>query len=141
MTRHRDSGACLCALTASPVLVGCPSCGACAVVVGDRLVCAACAHARPYRRVWCWDAAAVVPDLWLTTSCAGRTLWALNGVHLDLLQSYVGAALREDPLPSSVRRMTVLAKLPAWLKAAKHRDEVLRGLHRLRSAVPGGARH
>ncbi|MFD4671715.1 hypothetical protein ACFWNN_18410 [Lentzea sp. NPDC058450] len=81
-----------------------------------------------------------MPDLWLTTPCAGRTLWALNVAHLDLLESYVGAALREDPPASSVRRMTVLAKLPAWLKSAKHRDEVLRGLRRLRATVPDGAR-
>ncbi|GLY54020.1 hypothetical protein Lesp01_76760 [Lentzea sp. NBRC 102530] len=74
-------------------------------------------------------------DLWLQAPCAGHTLWALNGAHLDLLESYVGAALREDPDPSSVRRMTILAKLPAWLKSAKHRDEVLRTIRRLRSTA------
>jgi hypothetical protein len=140
MTRHRDSGACLCELAADPVLVACPSCAAQAVVADSRLVCPACAHVRPYKRVWCWDNSRFVPDLWLATPCAGHTLWALNGSHLDLLESYVGAALREDPHPSSVRRMTILAKLPAWLKSAKHRDEVLRAIRRLRATAPDAPR-
>jgi hypothetical protein len=135
MTRHRDSGACLCELAAGAVLVTCPSCAAQAVVTSDRLVCPACAHVEPYKRVWCWETSRFVSDLWLTTPCAGHTLWALNTEHLDLLESYVGATLREDPHLSSVRRMTVLAKLPAWLKSAKHRDEVLRGVRRLRSTT------
>ncbi|MGW6445920.1 TFIIB-type zinc ribbon-containing protein [Lentzea sp. NPDC055074] len=135
MTRHRDSGDCLCALATTPVLVRCPSCTAQALATNDRLICPTCAHARPYKRVWCWDARAVVPDLWLTTPCAGHTLWALNTAHLDLLESYVTATLREDPDPSSVRRMTILAKLPAWLKSAKHRDEVLRAVRRLRESA------
>jgi hypothetical protein len=135
MTRHRDSGACLCDLATTPVLVTCPSCGARAVATSDRLVCSTCAHARPYKRVWCWETSRFVADLWLTTPCAGHTLWALNAQHLDLLESYVGATLREDAYPSSVRRMTILAKLPAWLKSAKHRNEVLRGIGRLRSTT------
>ncbi|GGM79811.1 hypothetical protein GCM10011609_14510 [Lentzea pudingi] len=133
MTRHRDSGACLCTLATTPVLVACPSCAAQAVATADRLVCPTCAHTRPYNRVWCWDATSYVPDLWLTTPCADHTLWALNTAHLDVLESYVSATLREDPDPSSVRRMTILAKLPAWLKSAKHRDEVLRAIRRLRT--------
>jgi hypothetical protein len=32
--------------------------------------------------------------------------------------------------------MTMLARLPSWLIAAKHRAEVLRGLSRLRERVP-----
>lgn len=135
MTRHRDSGDCLCVLATTPVLVTCPSCAAQALVTNDRLVCPTCAHIRPYKRVWCWDIRAVVPDLWLQTPCAGHTLWALNVQHLDLLESYVSAKLREDPPQSSVRRMTILAKLPAWLKSAKHRDEALRAITRLRTTT------
>lgn len=140
MTRHRDSGDCLCDLAAHPVLVVCPACTAQAVVVSGRLVCTDCAHVRPYERIWCWDDSRFVPDLWLRTSCAGHTLWALNTQHLDLLESYVTATLREDPPSTSVRRMTVLAKLPAWLKSAKHRDEVLRAVRRLRATAPGAPR-
>ncbi|MFI6096682.1 TFIIB-type zinc ribbon-containing protein [Lentzea sp. NPDC051213] len=140
MTRHRDSGDCLCEVAAHPVLVVCPACSAQAVVASGRLTCTACAHVRPYKRTWCWDDQRFVPDLWLRTPCAGHTLWALNGEHLDLLESYVGATLREDPSVSSVRRMTILAKLPVWLKSAKHRDEVLRGIRRLRDSGPGAPR-
>jgi hypothetical protein len=137
MTRHRDSGDCLCALAAQPVLAVCPSCTAQALITSGRLVCPTCAHTRPYSRTWCWDDQRFVPDLWLRTPCAGHTLWALNTTHLDLLESYVTATLREDPPTSSPRRMTVLAKLPAWLKSAGHRDEVKRALRRLRATAPG----
>ncbi|MEV6241137.1 TFIIB-type zinc ribbon-containing protein [Lentzea sp. NPDC051838] len=137
MTRHRDSGACLCELATHPVLVKCPSCTAQAVVTSARLVCPACAHTHAYQRTWCWDDQRFVPDLWLQTPCAGHTLWALNPEHLDLLESYVSATLREDPLPTVVRRMTTLSKLPAWLKSAKNRDEVLRAIRRLRATVRG----
>ncbi|MGW4208691.1 TFIIB-type zinc ribbon-containing protein [Lentzea sp. NPDC004789] len=141
MTRHRDSGDCLCALAAHPVLVTCPGCSGQAVVTSKRLVCPSCAHTRPYHRTFCGEPHRdFVPGLWLQTPCAGHTLWALNAEHLDLLESYVTAKLREDPLPTSVRRMTVLAKLPAWLKSAEHRDEVLRAIRRLRATVPGAPR-
>lgn len=72
--------------------------------------------------------------LWLTVQCCGgKTLWALNRTHLDLLQEYVGARLRErGPQPGG---MTLVARLPNWLKAAGNRDEVLRAISRLRASV------
>jgi hypothetical protein len=34
--------------------------------------------------------------------------------------------------------MTLVARLPAWLKSAKNRDEVLRAINRLRSSLTAG---
>jgi predicted RNA-binding Zn-ribbon protein involved in translation (DUF1610 family) len=70
--------------------------------------------------------------LWLRTECCGgNLLWANNEAHLDYLAAYVGARLRERrPFPTPLS-----AKLPKWLKSAKHRDEVLRHIDRLRSTL------
>jgi hypothetical protein len=63
------------------------------------------------------------------------SLAAIGDGHLALLESYVAAGLRERCLPTP--KKTVLDRLPAWLKSAKNRDEVLRVLAWLRAS--GGA--
>ena len=55
-----------------------------------------------------------------------------------LLHGYVSAKLRERGDPGD--RMTLIARLPAWLKSAKHRDEVLRVLARLHDPEPSTGR-
>jgi hypothetical protein len=70
--------------------------------------------------------------LWLRTECCGgHLLWANNEAHLDYLESYIGATLRERPVgPSGLAWY-----LPAWMKQAKRRDEVLRALGHLRASL------
>jgi hypothetical protein len=69
--------------------------------------------------------------LWLATACRGHVLWAYNAKHLDLLESYVSARLRErGPIPGS---MSLVERLPAWIKVSGHRRDVLRGIRRLRA--------
>jgi hypothetical protein len=71
--------------------------------------------------------------LWLHTECCGgHTLWAYNGEHLDFLANFIAASLRERPI--SPRTLTW--SLPAWMKDAKHRDEVARQIARLRERLP-----
>lgn len=71
--------------------------------------------------------------LWLTISCCGgQMLWAHNEQHLNYLEQYIGAELRERPPPPS----RLAWALPAWMKEAKHRQEVLRSLQRLRVRLP-----
>ncbi|GAA0800450.1 hypothetical protein [Spirilliplanes yamanashiensis] len=119
-----------------PVDVVCPACSGHATVRpwpdgGRRLSCRACAHVR--------DLPAGAPPccravrLWLVTRCRGGELWALNERHLDLLERYVGAGLRERTAPG----MSLVARLPAWIKAGRHRGDVLRGIARLRSMLDG----
>jgi len=74
-----------------------------------------------------------VPLLLQAACCGGHTLWAFNETHLDLLEGYVAARLRERRAhPAS---MSVLARLPAWMKSAKHREDVLRAIRRLRGSL------
>ncbi|MGQ0841287.1 TFIIB-type zinc ribbon-containing protein [Actinokineospora sp.] len=147
---------------ADEVLVHCPRCDACAKVVARpadppsrsgffgrrRLSCAACGHVtdevageRKSRYGHEWVGTVRDPyfqcRLWLQADCCGQVLWAFNLRHLDYLRSYVAADLRERSHPRTGwhRRMTMVAKLPAWLKSAKNRSEVLRGLDRLRATT------
>lgn len=155
--RHHDYGMWLVRFT-DHVLVVCPKCGGRALVVlrpglgtprySSSLLC------RP-RRLSCaqcgatadWTAeergralVGVVPGgtedpffrrpLWLQTRCAGQILWAYNEEHIDALAAFVGARLR---VRHASPTLGMFARLPAWMKSAAHREEVLAGLGTLRS--------
>ncbi len=76
--------------------------------------------------------------VWLSTSCGRETLWAYNEEHLDYLESYVSATLREraPASPESatrVRNASLASRLPSWLTAAKNREKVLAAIGKLRT--------
>jgi hypothetical protein len=143
--RHRDPGDGRCSFT-DDVLVVCPRCAGCAHLFAPpscigptaRLVCTNCGHATARHRhadVCRYTAVEPRVELWLRIPCAGRVLWAFNPAHIAALDSHIGARLREDAAQPGLN-MTMLARLPSWMTAAKHRTEVLRGLSRLRERVP-----
>jgi len=67
--------------------------------------------------------------LYLTAQVGGETLWVDNLAHLDALEHYLGAKLRErGPVPG----LTMMARLPAWMKSATMRPKILRSLGHLR---------
>lgn len=74
--------------------------------------------------------------LWLATDCLGHVLWAYNVEHLDLLEAYVSARLRERSTLTGP--MSLVEQLPAWIKDGKHRSDVLSGIRRLRTMAAQG---
>lgn len=140
-------------------LVRCPRCDKCAEVVlkdndpasqegkptsGDsylfaprRLVCNHCGYVAE------WQGNKVVSNdsndwyfrqpLWLQISCCGELLWALNEDHLDFLEEYIGASLRES------YRGTMASRLPDWMKSAKNREDVLKCIGKLRATLPASS--
>lgn len=71
--------------------------------------------------------------LWLQTGCCGRTLWAYNQRHLDFLEDFVQADLREQPRgPHGWSNRSLRSRLPRWIAAARHRPELLQAIQRLR---------
>lgn len=75
--------------------------------------------------------------LWLSVSCAGDTLWALNREHLALVKRFVGATLRERARDTEFgwQNQSLLNRLPKWIQSAKHRDEILRGIRKLEAKL------
>ena len=111
-------------------LVVCPGCGRCARLqcwVGrpDVLTCTHCGFAREQKEPC---------ELWLRVACCGHTLWARSARHLEFLESYVAATLRERLLNNWPDR-EYLAMLPKWLCLAKNRAAVLRGFAVLRKRL------
>ncbi|MFJ8658476.1 hypothetical protein [Streptomyces sp. NPDC093795] len=75
--------------------------------------------------------------LWLQAETRHGWLWAYNPERLDLIKRYVQAALRERA-PSDAeahKKMTLVARLPDWIKSAKNRAEVLQAIERIRASL------
>ena len=146
-------------------LVECPRCRRCAHVrdrgaeaTGGRiaLACAACGHSAVWRsdgsgaRITSVSTAWFAPGrvgvgatvdwyfhlpLWLQAPCCGETLWAYNARHLDFLERFVAAALRERA-PDARHGWSnrgLASRLPRWMQQAGHRAAVLDGIARLRA--------
>ncbi|MEZ0163141.1 TFIIB-type zinc ribbon-containing protein [Kineococcus sp. LSe6-4] len=130
-----------------PVLVVCPRCSKQATVTKNgrdqaRLLCPHCTLTRHWSPSTSPTSQATETGtmteprfglpLWLQIECCGRhLLWATNQAHLDYLASYIGATLRERPPPPS----NLAWRLPAWMKHAKNRPDVMRAIGRLRDSL------
>jgi hypothetical protein len=68
--------------------------------------------------------------LYLTEQIGERSLWVYNPLHLALLDAYLGASLRERAIGLSA--MTMMARLPRWMKAASARPKLRRAFDQLR---------
>ena len=55
-------------------------------------------------------------------------LYAYNAAHLDWIEAFVAAPLRERRIGDGRANRSIASRLPAWVKAAKNREEVLRAL-------------
>lgn len=143
------------------VLVQCPRCDGCATVTphpgnpADEKATGSGSLA-PHRRLRCTECgffkdrkvdSALVGSpvdpyfqrpVWLQASCCGNVLWAYNTRHLDLLEAYVQAKLRERGELAPWAPTSLVERLPTWLKTAKNRTEILRAIKRLRSTSPAG---
>ncbi|MES3035245.1 MAG: TFIIB-type zinc ribbon-containing protein [Gemmatimonadota bacterium] len=148
-------------------LVSCPRCASRALV-RDRgpdaferrivLSCATCGHADVFQRTqpgvrtcadptWFETGAVGIGapvdwyfhlPLWLQAPCCGEVLWAWNAAHLDFLERYVRAQLRER-VPSDEHgwsNRSLVSRMPRWISAAKNRSAVLATIARLRERVP-----
>ncbi|GCE31181.1 hypothetical protein KDA_66650 [Dictyobacter alpinus] len=74
--------------------------------------------------------------LWLQIPCCGNILWAFNEEHLRFLERYVMAEQRlKFSAGGQIRNTTMASRLPAWIKSAKNRDEILKGIARLKKLL------
>ncbi|MDA0633080.1 hypothetical protein OUY22_06575 [Nonomuraea sp. MCN248] len=142
------------------VLVRCPRCDGCAVVLAHprtlengetatigvmdfrrRSRCGGCGSFRDEMVSSAVVGGPVDPffqrPVWLQASCCGHALWAYNVRHLDLMEAYVAAKLRERGDLAARAPASLVERLPTWLKTAKNHAEVLRTIGRLRLTLPG----
>jgi hypothetical protein len=74
--------------------------------------------------------------LWLQAPCRGQTLWAYNAAHLRWLEDFIGAGLRERaPGEHGWSNQGLASRLPAWMRSAKNRDDVLRCIRGLKERL------
>jgi hypothetical protein len=108
-----------------------------------RLTCMSCSYAKDWAsreiaRHWrdARDDYFELP-LWLQTPCCGEVLWAYSERHLTFLEDFVGARLRERVRDEKYgwSNKSLASRLPSWMKSGKNRDEILKGLARLRTRL------
>ena len=68
--------------------------------------------------------------LWLQHSFKNDVFWAYNMAHLDYLEQYIGATLREHKERS---HFTLLEKLPKFYHEAKNRSALLKIIQKLKA--------
>lgn len=133
-SRFRDAGESIYEFVDN-VLVECPRCKNCANMTWvpmksiPKLVCEKCGlvTVSPVASYGGPEFCGV--SLWLKTGCCSNTLWAYNKEHLDFLENYVRASIREQ-LPNI--NQSLVSRLPTWIKSGKNRESVLKCINNLK---------
>lgn len=132
-----------------PILVKCPKCNSKALVLPVELdqvkcVCTNCSFnkmASTKMRSLRWELD--IPDdgyfgfdLWLQVYCCSHSLYAFTTRHLDLLESYIKADLRErQQQEKGWRNASVASRLPHWIKSSKNREQLIKAIYKLRKKL------
>ncbi|MGL5944074.1 MAG: hypothetical protein ACRC2S_27650 [Waterburya sp.] len=133
-----------------PILVVCPKCYSKALILPDteeqvKCVCTKCSFNQKksnHTVSFAWNEENPTDgyfgfDLWLQINCCGHSLYAFNKKHLDLLNSYIKADLRERK-PSQGGwwcNSSVAAKLPKWIKSYKNRQQLIKTIQKLKEKL------
>lgn len=75
--------------------------------------------------------------LWLQVPCCGQILWVYNVEHLDLLEAYIRARVRERQ-GTKGNHHSIAVRLPRWMKLAHHRDPILKAIQHIRHKLQAG---
>jgi hypothetical protein len=68
-------------------------------------------------------------DVWLQSNFKQYFFWAYNYAHLNYLENYIAAKLRER---NNRKHMTMVEKLPLFIKSAKNREDLLKLIAKLK---------
>lgn len=138
-------------------LVKCPRCQQCAQVIPapnsrredvhpysvkfTRLLCTHCGFIKEKKSNNCLALAIGIggpydwffrTPLYLQTPCCREVLWLYNLAHLNYVEDYVRATIRED---GPIWNGKLVSRLPVWMKSAKNREQVLQGIQKLRMSL------
>lgn len=158
--RYQDQGENL-ADFLEEILVCCPRCENCAritlaesrdekyfyiIFAKRRLLCAQCGLMREWKETTFGfnERASLLRDpyfdalLWFQMDCCGNTLWAVDRAHLSAMEQFVQAGLREQKYISDYEHTihgSLGNVLPRWMKIAKHREDVLACIAKLKRKI------
>ncbi len=138
------------------ILVVCPQCHKCAfnirlessnrnLFAPRRLVCRHCGLTKEWADnaiTSLWRNDPPLDDyfhvpLWLSIPCTNNILWAYNQRHLEFIESFVTATLRErrrDP-KYGWANTSLASSLPKWIVTAKNRAAVLKAIAQLKTRL------
>jgi len=73
--------------------------------------------------------------LWLKAPCCRNEVWAYNYEHLEWLEKYIGADLRERKENNTWgwSNQSLASRLPKWLKSSKNRIKIIETINKLKS--------
>ncbi len=136
-------------------LVHCPCCNSRAIVqridpentdwfTPRRFSCVACGFTKDWSEREIerpWDGEPVDDyfhyPLWLQTPCCSKTLWAYNLQHLDFIEEFVSAKLRERKPDKNYgwSNHSLFSRLPKWMQSRKNREAIISAIAKIRKSV------
>jgi hypothetical protein len=152
MQRFRDNGETIDSFW-NKFQVQCPRCNSCANIdcfdpdntdryAPRRFSCTACGSSKDWSgRKLGWESWYCDPyfhyPLWLQAPCCGQTLWAYNLRHLEFIEAFARAKLRERK-PNEQRgwsNSSLFSRLPKWIQSGKNREGILKAIRKIRESV------
>ena len=155
MKRFRDNGERLCSFQ-DEFQVQCPRCNSRATIhriapdntdlfAPHRFSCTACGSSKDWSGGATWmgcsygepvDSYFHYP-LWLQAPCCGYTLWAYNLRHLEFIEAFVKAKLRERKPNEQYgwSNRSLFSRLPKWIQSRKNRDGILKAIAKIRESL------
>ncbi|SFX10622.1 hypothetical protein SAMN04487866_101548 [Thermoactinomyces sp. DSM 45891] len=74
--------------------------------------------------------------VYLQANCCGHKLWAYNLEHLEYIERYVEAELRD----SNSANRSIESRLPKWIKSARNRERILTCIEQMRRSLVAGSK-
>jgi DNA-directed RNA polymerase subunit RPC12/RpoP len=108
----------------------------------SHIVCESCGHKMFEKVEWHprLNNQAIDPyfgaSLWFKKSISSNTLWAYNLKHLEFLEEYVSADIRER-VPN--QNSSLASRLPSWIKNRKNRTNILKAINELKKESMNGS--
>lgn len=118
-------------------IVECPACCKPVDFYDCRIICIHCGFNKEFEphSMWTNMVRLTLPvNDYLVIPCCGEELWALNSEHLQFLENYVSAELRKRE-PNINKSLA--SRLPQWIKSAKNREAILKGIQKLKHKLAG----
>lgn len=132
--RFIDNGESAYSFMKNELLVTCPQCQQCAYGFIDptKIICHKCGLSKTYETYSYGNGTFCGEDLWLKANCCSEKLWAYNKEHLEFIEQYVQAAIRERK-PNV--NQSLASRLPQWMKRSGNREKILRSVHELKQKL------